>query len=102
VPGTHKYVMDVETNMQICRSKQASSTDTIDLHGLTISEAKVVVLETLENRDHTRLPLTVITGMGKHSRNQVGVLAPALLNMLREEGWRANTFEAGLIVRDRT
>lgn len=92
---------------------------TIDLHNLTIMEAKEVVLEAAERwwekektraayagtpdggagamqRAKTFVParqLTVITGVGRHSAGKMGVLGPAVANTLEEHGWRVERGE---------
>ena len=71
-------------------SDRPDSRASIDLHGLTVHEALTVT------REHTnrwyarpdRGPLQIITGVGRHSVNQVAVLRPAVAKMLEKEGWR--------------
>jgi len=77
---------------------QSDERDTIDLHGLTVSEATVIVRETLGELSHAR-SLKVITGRGHHSAGQVGVLGPALRDMLLKEGYHVSQWDAGLLVR---
>lgn len=90
---------------------------TIDLHNLTIMEAKQVVLEAAERwwekekskfffgvsgdgssmqKGKTFVPgksLTVITGVGRHSAGKTGVLGPAVANALEEHGWKVDRGE---------
>lgn len=89
---------------------------TIDLHHLTVLEAKAVVLEAAERwwereklkfagfapegintqRPKTITPgrnLTVITGVGRHSAGKTGVLGPAVANTLEEHGWKVERGE---------
>jgi hypothetical protein len=89
---------------------------TIDLHNLTIMEAKEVVLQAAErwwekekakakfsgfpegasSRQRTFVPgrgLTVITGVGRHSAGKMGVLGPAVANTLEANGWRVERGE---------
>jgi Smr domain len=46
-------------------------------------------------------PLKIITGRGKHSLNQVGVLKPAVRKALIEDGWSVGSWDGGLVVRQR-
>jgi len=77
----------------------------IDLHGLTVDEAKAVVENVLQqgtdgcSQDR---PLEIITGVGRHSANKVGVLLPAIQKKLTEEGWNVRTIRAGLKVSGKT
>ncbi|GAA5874653.1 hypothetical protein JCM3774_004774 [Rhodotorula dairenensis] len=66
---------------------------TIDLHGLTLAHALTIVDETCNswwsaNRDAEHVPpLRIITGVGRHSRNNAPVLAPAVTKHLDKHGW---------------
>jgi DNA-nicking Smr family endonuclease len=90
----------------------------IDLHSLTVAEAKTVALETASawyaaerarepGRGPTATfnpsrPLTVVTGVGRHSPGQVGVLGPSVANALEAAGWKVDRGHGGqgyLIVR---
>jgi hypothetical protein len=44
-------------------------------------------------------PLQIITGIGKHSANRIGILGPALLTTLSEDGWKVTKAEGRLVVR---
>lgn len=46
-------------------------------------------------------PLKIITGRGKHSVNQVGVLKPAVKKALVEDGWVVGSWDGGLVVSHR-
>jgi hypothetical protein len=92
--------------------KSSRSNAVIDLHHFTINEAKTVVLEVAEkwyeternrafagleaagmSRNRTFQPangLTVITGVGRHSAGQKGVLGPAVQAALVQAGWRVD------------
>ncbi|KIK61970.1 hypothetical protein GYMLUDRAFT_42397 [Collybiopsis luxurians FD-317 M1] len=92
----------LEAARTMVESKRMSSQgrDTIDLHGTTVSEAIVIVSETLASMRCTpSKPLKVITGRGTHSANQTSVLKPALQKALVEDGWAVSTWDGGLIVR---
>ncbi|BGP17856.1 hypothetical protein JCM10213_008346 [Rhodosporidiobolus nylandii] len=68
--------------------------DVVDLHGLTLSQALTVVDEACNSwwsasrETLSPPPLRIITGVGRHSRNQRAVLAPAVTRHLDKEGWR--------------
>ncbi|GAA5920071.1 hypothetical protein JCM6882_005922 [Rhodosporidiobolus microsporus] len=66
----------------------------IDLHGLTLSQALTAVDEACNTwwsssrEAFSPPPLRIITGVGRHSRNQRAVLAPAVTKHLDKAGWR--------------
>ncbi|KAF8587877.1 hypothetical protein K439DRAFT_1658855 [Ramaria rubella] len=81
------------------RSK-SNEYNVLDLHGLTISEACIIVKEALSaSPPCPAQPLRIITGRGQHSVGQVGVLGPAVKDMLRGEGFQVGKMDGGLIVR---
>ncbi|KAI7899897.1 uncharacterized protein BX663DRAFT_519860 [Cokeromyces recurvatus] len=68
----------------------------LDLHGLTVAEAQVVVREGLNqwySRSQMQIarrefkPLKIITGAGKHSQYGEAKLLPTTLKILKKEGW---------------
>ena len=84
--------------------------NTVDLHHLTVDEAKTVAVESAERwwkaekakwgqgRSVAMQPttkLTVITGVGRHSVGNRGVLGPAVVKELEERGWKVDRGEAG-------
>lgn len=84
--------------------------NTVDLHHLTVDEAKTVAVESADRwwtaekakfgagRSVTVQPvngLTVITGVGRHSVGNKGVLGPAVAKALEERGWRVERGDAG-------
>ncbi|TFK39459.1 hypothetical protein BDQ12DRAFT_665297 [Crucibulum laeve] len=74
--------------------------DTVDLHGLTVSEGVAVVKETLNELGcSSSKSLKIITGRGTHSANQVSVLKPAVRKALVEDGWSVGAWDGGLVVR---
>ncbi|KAF8517888.1 hypothetical protein BU17DRAFT_91316 [Hysterangium stoloniferum] len=74
--------------------------NTLDLHGLTVSEACQIVKETLQlSPASTAYPLKIITGLGRHSVGQIGVLGPAVKDMLQADGYIVSKFDGGLVVR---
>ncbi|KIK07840.1 hypothetical protein K443DRAFT_128933 [Laccaria amethystina LaAM-08-1] len=74
--------------------------DTVDLHGTTVSEAVVIIKETLRIQAASQnKPLKIITGRGSHSVNQVSVLKPAVRKALVEDGWNVASWDGGLVVR---
>lgn len=42
--------------------------------------------------------LTIITGVGNHSKNRVGVIGPAVQNALEGEGWRTSKRPGAIVV----
>ncbi|WWC88466.1 uncharacterized protein L201_003377 [Kwoniella dendrophila CBS 6074] len=90
---------------------------TIDLHNLTINEAITVVNEVLNNwwmhEKEIRLErwkkqeegkFIIITGVGRHSVNNKGVLGPAVAGDLEKNGWkvdRGDSERGYLVVRGR-
>ncbi|EPB81178.1 hypothetical protein HMPREF1544_12114 [Mucor circinelloides 1006PhL] len=68
----------------------------LDLHGLTVAEAQVLVREGVNQwysrsqMQSSRLqfrPLKIITGAGKHSQYGESKLLPSTLKILKNEGW---------------
>ena len=99
---------------------------TIDLHHLTIQEASALSIEAVERwwaRQKVKgydgivagsnqkpltfapgRPLTIVTGVGRHSAGKRGVLGPAVANVLEGAGWRVDRGSTGqgyLVVRGR-
>ena len=71
--------------------------DEIDLHGLTVHEALSVTRRcvnqwyaqpAIASTGGSLKPLSIITGVGRHSMNQVALIKPAVVKMLEREGWR--------------
>lgn len=106
---------ELKAARMVVMSRLEQTGHTIDLHNLTILEAKEVVLEAAERwwekektrsyaglaegamqRGKTFVPgrsLTVITGVGRHSAGKMGVLGPAVANALESNGWRVERGE---------
>jgi len=42
--------------------------------------------------------LTIVTGVGKHSAGQKGVLGPAVFKALEKDGWRVIKREGAVVV----
>lgn len=68
----------------------------IDLHGVTVREALSIVGQELNNWwsrptsvGSRKEAMTIITGAGRHSPNQVAILTPSVARYLQREGWRA-------------
>ncbi|KAL0143845.1 hypothetical protein V8B55DRAFT_1561202 [Mucor lusitanicus] len=81
----------------------------LDLHGLTIAEAQVLVREGLNQwysrsqMQSSRLqfkPLKIITGVGKHSQYGESKLLPSTLKILKKEGWLYDMPNPGLAIED--
>jgi len=102
-------VWELKAARMIVMTRLKQTGHTIDLHNLTVQEAQVVVLEAAEwwwEKEKARFhgfadgvnrkaksfvpsrSLTVITGVGRHSAGQTGVLGPAVANTLEANGWR--------------
>jgi hypothetical protein len=96
-----------------CLGRATTDPNTIDLHGLTLAHALKVVDEATNswwaNARHCALsrqtslpcfadearcaavsitPLRIIVGIGRHSRNNTPILAPAVTKHLDKHGWR--------------
>lgn len=72
------------------RRKAARSALSIDLHGLTASQALTVTNESLNSWWHNPsapASLTIVTGAGKHSAGQAPVLLPIIRKLLEREGY---------------
>ncbi|KAM0755540.1 hypothetical protein T439DRAFT_320233 [Meredithblackwellia eburnea MCA 4105] len=88
---------------ELIRSRRIHDPHTIDLHGLALKEAKIVVLEgcnTWWSAPHPRgtserQPLRIITGVGRHSKGNNPVLLPNIRKMLVLAGWKLKDAEKG-------
>ncbi|CAO1614681.1 unnamed protein product [Sympodiomycopsis kandeliae] len=73
-----------------------SHSGVVDLHGVTVREALSIVQDelnqwwSLPSGANTKRSLTIITGAGKHSPNQVAILTPSVAKYLQREGWKAD------------
>ncbi|MCJ1313169.1 hypothetical protein MMC25_006846 [Agyrium rufum] len=92
----------------------ARPTAAIDLHGLTVAEAKITTMAYLNTwwnspsvREYAREGkvmggelngFKIITGVGHHSEGGVGKLGPAVGGLLVREGWRVEVGEGVLLV----
>ncbi|GAA5841044.1 hypothetical protein JCM11251_006793 [Rhodosporidiobolus azoricus] len=80
--------------MTVGERRAITGHNVIDLHGLTLSQALTVVDEACNNwwassrESFSPPPLRIITGVGRHSRNQRAVLGPAVTKHLDKHGWR--------------
>lgn len=77
--------------------------NTVDLHYATVDQAVTLALEAAEQwwskEKHGRL--TVITGKGRHSAGQRGVLGPAVARALEDNGWRVQRNDGHVAVLGR-
>ncbi|KIJ55142.1 hypothetical protein M422DRAFT_23790 [Sphaerobolus stellatus SS14] len=95
-----KWALDAARSMVEEKRAANRESNIIDLHGLTIEEACVIVKEvTTASLPSPSNPLKIITGRGNHSAGQVGVLGPAVREMLVREGYSVTKWDAGLVVR---
>ncbi|GAA98584.1 uncharacterized protein L969DRAFT_95184 [Mixia osmundae IAM 14324] len=72
------------------RTRKYSKENTIDLHHLTVAQANVLVMESLNTwqASVTRSqPMHIITGAGLHSTGQHAVLLPSISKLLKKEGY---------------
>ncbi|KZS94582.1 hypothetical protein SISNIDRAFT_453524 [Sistotremastrum niveocremeum HHB9708] len=106
--GEEQRKVALDLAREVVHSKRqagwGTTKDTIDLHGVTVEEALVIVREALtegEAGHSAARPLSIITGVGRHSHNRVGVLGPAVRTMLTGEGWNVTKHDGGLVVRGR-
>ncbi|GAB5591961.1 hypothetical protein Unana1_06861 [Umbelopsis nana] len=79
----------------------------LDLHGLTIAEAVELVREGVNQwwsrstmrAGRTKIkPLTIVTGLGRHSDHGQSRLYPAVLGLLTREGWKVDAFSRGSLL----
>ncbi|KAF8596143.1 hypothetical protein BDV93DRAFT_611061 [Ceratobasidium sp. AG-I] len=88
------------------RTKQErTSSKAIDLHGLTVHESLEIVKEGVNTwwssagaGSTPSTPLEIITGLGKHSKGNVPVIAPAVLKYLERHGWKSYKREGTVYV----
>lgn len=78
------------------------SSDVVDLHGLTVHESLSITKEALsawwsKSSSGSVHPLYIVTGVGRHSRNHVAVIRPAILKMLNRDGWIVDERREGQI-----
>ncbi|WVF68915.1 hypothetical protein IAT40_003689 [Kwoniella sp. CBS 6097] len=82
-------------------SASAGGNKTIDLHHMTVNEATTVVSEIIEPwwaaekearaerwKAREEGKMVIITGVGRHSVGNKGVLGPAVSSLLEKDGWR--------------
>ncbi|KAM0786301.1 hypothetical protein ACM66B_001779 [Microbotryomycetes sp. NB124-2] len=71
--------------------------ETVDLHGLTLHHAQLVVRDALttwyanlqtQGVQPGQRPLKIVTGVGRHSAGSTPVLMPSITKMLDREGWK--------------
>lgn len=79
----------------------------LDLHGLTVAEAVELVKEGVNQwwsrstmrAGRTKIkPLSIVTGIGKHSDHGQSRLYPAVLGLLTREGWKVDTMSRGSLL----
>ncbi|KAF9932901.1 hypothetical protein FBU30_007060 [Linnemannia zychae] len=80
----------------------------VDLHGLTVSEAQVVVREavtqwfsrsTMQASRIAGKPLKIICGVGSHSKDRIARLYPTILSLLQKDGWRCEADRGVILVK---
>ncbi|KAI8578729.1 hypothetical protein K450DRAFT_245234 [Umbelopsis ramanniana AG] len=79
----------------------------LDLHGLTVAEAVELVKEGVNQwwsrstmrAGRTKIkPLSIVTGIGKHSDHGQSRLYPAVMGLLTREGWKVDTMSRGSLL----
>ncbi|KAF7732501.1 hypothetical protein EC973_003247 [Apophysomyces ossiformis] len=79
----------------------------LDLHGLTVAEARVLLKEgitqwwsrsQMQSARRQVKPLKVITGIGKHSPHGQSRLLPSVLQWLKKDGWLIEAVNPGSIL----
>ncbi|KAJ3092259.1 hypothetical protein HK102_009229 [Quaeritorhiza haematococci] len=94
-------MMAAERIMQSNRQRFENGVFVLDLHYLTVSEARAFIEEAVTDWYHrqpvstdsiagrtVKNPLKIITGVGNHSSGGKAKLYPAVFAMLRRNGWR--------------
>ena len=75
---------------------------TIDLHGYGAREAETIIGDFVDfwqiHKKETKQQLTVITGWGRHSPNNIPVLKPMFLDMMRKRGIRVYQRNKGCFI----
>jgi len=93
-----------EVAKEIFASKnQGYGDDQMDLHGLRVSEAERFVNERLDKvqdrlRNDSSFVLSIITGIGNHSTNNVAKIKPAIKDLLRNRGFHYQEDQTGGIL----
>ncbi|KAI8147115.1 hypothetical protein BJV82DRAFT_597829 [Fennellomyces sp. T-0311] len=79
----------------------------VDLHGLTVSEAQVLVQEAVNqwwSRSQVQIgrvalqPLKIVTGIGSHSEYGEAKLLPSTIKLLKRGGWNIESSHPGCIL----
>ena len=86
--------------MANCRS---SDPLTVDLHNLTVAQAKIVMEERLStwwsaSSQSRAKPLTVIVGEGSHSKGGLSRLQPAVESLLQRLGYQYSNYRGEILV----
>ncbi|KAK4049886.1 hypothetical protein OIO90_005275 [Microbotryomycetes sp. JL221] len=75
----------------------AQNCETVDLHGLSLHHAQLVVKDALnvwysnlrtKGMQPGQRPLKIVTGVGRHSAGQTPILMPGIIKLLDREGWK--------------
>jgi hypothetical protein len=77
------------------RSKQERRVLTVDLHGFTRADYREKVLEVLKEAEHRPgiEKVNFITGRGRHSKGEMPLLRPLVLELLQKQGIAAELME---------
>ncbi len=94
-----------------------STTSSLDLHGVDVLNAVRIAREGVEDwwdglgesrvngrigADERRQGFRIVVGAGTHSEGGKGKLGPAVMKMLRDEGWRVEGAGAVIVVKGKT
>lgn len=104
--GSHFHIRCSFKHSSLSRLNQ-NDDHLLDLHGLTIAEAVELVREGVNQwwsrstmrAGRTKIkPLTIVTGLGRHSDHGQSRLYPAVLGLLTREGWKVDAFSRGSLL----
>ncbi|KAK3100471.1 hypothetical protein FSP39_020574 [Pinctada imbricata] len=87
------------------RNQYIENSNTIDLHGLHVDEAKTILQQVIERRelelqhhpDKRKRQLFIITGRGNHSRGGIARIKPAVINFLQQGQYRFTQVHQGML-----
>ena len=91
------------STMANCRSADPW---TVDLHNLTVAQAKIVMEERLStwwnaSSQLNAKPLTIIVGEGSHSKGGLSRLQPAVESLLQRLGYQYANYRGEILVNRR-
>lgn len=88
-----------QASHSIINRQNISQTGIVDLHGLYLNEAMVLIKNFINQRTkHKFSRLKIITGSGQHSNNNTPVLKPAIVQFLKDEQYLFETLHNEVVV----